>query len=109
MPVNLPNPTPQWIYEGLDPQQFEPATGLVINRAPKQIQENIVEIKDAVEGLQNIIGSGQESMSVGSADHLTTPRKIELSGDVVALNPSVDFSGDLNLITSIPTLDCGSF
>jgi len=39
--ITLPNPTPDWIYEGVDPAHFEDATGPVTNRAPKQIQSNI--------------------------------------------------------------------
>lgn len=39
--ITLPHENPAWIYEDLEPGQYEKATGRVFNRAPKQIQENV--------------------------------------------------------------------
>lgn len=38
---NLPVPSPSWIYEGIDENLYEDASGLVINRAPKQLHTNL--------------------------------------------------------------------
>lgn len=48
MSVSLPYPEPDWIYEGYDASKFEDATGIVTNRAPKQIQENVIRIRDNI-------------------------------------------------------------
>lgn len=41
----LPYPVPSWIYEGADDSKYEKGTGVVLNRAPKQIQENVLKLK----------------------------------------------------------------
>jgi len=40
--------TPDWIYEGDDPALFEPVTAVVTNRAPKQIQQNVQNLKNYI-------------------------------------------------------------
>lgn len=54
----LPYPEPSWIYEGTNPDYYEYGTGIVLNRAPKEIQENVESllkfIKNRVEYLDLI-------------------------------------------------------
>lgn len=37
----LPYEMPSWIYEGDNPDEYEYGTGIVLNRAPKEIQTNV--------------------------------------------------------------------
>lgn len=48
MTVSIPWQEPEWIYEGYDSNKFEDATGIVTNRAPKQIQENVLKIVENI-------------------------------------------------------------
>lgn len=47
--IVLPNTNISWIYEGLDPNLWENATGTVINRSGKQLDENIRSLQTQVQ------------------------------------------------------------
>lgn len=55
MPLQLPNPNPAWIYEGFDPANFEDATGINTNRAPKQIHANVEFLLSVVNSIKGDI------------------------------------------------------
>lgn len=42
--ASITYPKPEFIYEGFDSSKFEEATGIVTNRAPKQIHQNVLDI-----------------------------------------------------------------
>lgn len=60
--IILPYNPPQWIYEGNDTRKIEYNSGSVINRSPKQLQENILALKAYLESY--ITQSSQVTRSI---------------------------------------------
>lgn len=84
----LPVTNPTWIYEGLDQSLMEEATGLVFNRAPKQIQRN-------VEALANYISKSSDAGEYFEVSQSNSPY------DAVS-NTGLNLNLDSNLIVRLP-------
>jgi len=55
--IKLPYENPKWIYNGTDPDLIEPVDADVTNRAPKQVQDNVVKLKDISENQLDTINA----------------------------------------------------
>lgn len=53
--IILPHSPPQWIYEGNDHRLIEYNSGSVINRASKQLYEDILALKLALENINSTV------------------------------------------------------
>ncbi|BCG50060.1 hypothetical protein [Ralstonia phage RP13] len=89
MATTLPYPSPSWIYEGLDPSQWENATGTVINRAPKQLLLNDIALAAAIDAANANIGNLR---TIASLDLLTPPN---IAGVNTLMTGSLDDSNNL--------------
>lgn len=88
MIINLPFENPEWIYEGLDPSLFEKAVGRVINRAPKQVQENVEALRKFLQDVSSKIDglnmSGDGSVQDNRTNIYITSTEI-YSGNLISL------------------------
>ena len=51
--ANISLTEPDWIYEGSDEDQMEAVNGVVTNRAPRDIEDNVKTIKSVTENLSH--------------------------------------------------------
>ena len=83
MAVTITYETPDWIYEGSDPSQFESISGQVTNRAPKQIQQNVLDLRDYINNIVvDAVNKANSALQVGDYGIGTWDTSVNLSDQV---------------------------
>ena len=83
MAVTITYETPDWIYEGSDPSQFESISGQVTNRAPKQIQQNILDLKNYINTVvADAIDKANSALQVGDYGIGSWDTSVNLTGQI---------------------------
>ena len=86
----LPNDAPSYIYEGNDAGQFEDADGPTLNRAPRQIQDNVDFIAQQVDIRTNIV----EAASSPHVAEIGSQILVSFSSGTVALSSTNASTGE---------------